>query len=172
MKIESSPRTPPPLPQPDPPSESDAQVEQELAGDPETQARAEAAVTPTLTAQGLVDLVEIANVFAVQLVVRQSKVDPKLPAVQAATRFDANTRATLEGLAPAALPYVQSWMQDHALVGLIVFGGVAAMSIASNMSTVRRMAPRSEVPREPASEPAPAGFPGAEGPPPGFPGSS
>lgn len=168
MKIEASPRTPPPLPEPDPPSEP-AQVEAEPAtatGEDQT------TPPPTLNAQGLVDLVEIANVFAVQIVVRQSKVDPKLPAVQAATRFDANTRATLEGLAPAALPYVQSWMQDHALVGLIVFGGVAAMSIASNMSTVRRMAPRSNQAAESASEPVAAGFPGAEGPPPGFPGAS
>lgn len=174
--IESAPRTPPPLPPPDPPSITEEErIDAEAAGDPDAQARVQAAVAPQLTARGLVDLVEMANVIAVGLVAKkvQAAAGPQLAALH---RFDATTRGTLEGLAPAAIPFVERWLQDHALVGAITFGAVAAFAVAGNMAAAKNL-PR-QVKVEPGEQPADKGIssmpatepvvPGSEGPPPGF----
>ena len=169
--IEESPRTPPPLPPPDAPSGDEPKIEHELADD-QTHDPATAAPAPTLDAKGLVDLLELANGLAVNATATRCKVSTKLPEVQAAMRFDDATRGTLTALAPAALPYVQRWMQDHALVGLLAFGGCASLAIAGNRGAVRACAK----PREPQtfapSKPPPEGqAPNplkVEGPPPGF----
>lgn len=170
LTIETSPRTPPPLPEPEPPTDEDRD---EIPNAEQAPAADASAPGATMTAAGLVDLIELANTLAVSSTAARLKIAPELPEVQARMHFDPLTRKKLEALAPAALPYVQSWMQDHALIGLLAFCGSAAWTIAANMGALKRLAPREVAadPTKPAAPEAPPRPIGMEGPPPGFPGS-
>lgn len=169
-KVEAAPLSPPPLPEPDAPSGADAAPDDETSG---AAAEPQGEPPPPLTPKALVDLVEGANVLAIAMVVRTQKGQADAARVAELQRFDPNTRALLEGLAPSAIPYVQRWIGDHSLMGALAFAGVAGMAIAGNMAAARRLvvnvkAERPRPPFQPDPEPARAQM--GEPPPSGFPG--
>lgn len=152
-----SPKKPPPLPEAAPPSEAEASVPPAAEpGEATAQASGATPASPavSLTAKGLVDLIEGGNLLAVSLAAQSAGVSQGHPGLDPLLTFTPNTRKTLEGLAPAALPYVESWLRDHALIGCIVFGGACAWSIAQNMGAAKKLAPPAK--KAAKGEPAPA----------------
>lgn len=176
--VGEAPLTPPPLPPPDAPTSSDqvhaSEAHAAADGDTAEEVTAEeiAAHAATLTPQGLVDLVETANVLGVEMALKRWKVADTTPGVDALQQFSPSTRRRLVALAPAAIPYVQRYLGNSGLVGALLFAGASVWAVAKNMAAVKALAPKAPLrepsPFEPASVPPPpkqtgesypAGFP-------------
>ena len=114
---------------------------------------AEPGPPPALTPAAVVGLVELANTIAVRAVASQRKVhnDPRLAQLY---KLDPETRATLEAYAPYAIPYLDELFARGPLVGALIFGGVAVVTIATNLGRVKELTPAKPTASSPQS-PAP-----------------
>lgn len=116
-------------------------------------AEAAPAPPPALTPEAVVGLVELANMIAVRAVASQRKVahDERLAALY---KLDPETRETLKAYAPYAMPYLEELLARGPLVGALIFGGVAVVTIATNLGRVKELSPAKPAASSPQS-PAP-----------------